>query len=285
MEGEDKKIPPEQKDDDRHREQLSPEKMGKYTESLPEGFGDPDNEGVRTNGKEIAIELQDGRYFIADPKQHQFFVGFASQGGNGLEVTWNGNTTGRMPSWEDTQEMTEKIGYSYIGYNHFRSDTQIFFVRPWVLDTKKDPAVRSFVYCNVSEKEILKRYNVVVQLGTLQAHLFDPIEHPGVVKIDLLRTKDGVESRKEEGYGLKDPSVNVAGRNPGLSREQGSFMSQVKTILRALHEMGYKEIIAEPSDSRRAKVYIAAGMHPMSENPNILRGSIEEILDKKRAIS
>ncbi len=257
--------------------------MGGYTESLSEGFDDPDADGVRTNGKEIAIALEGGRYFIADPKQSQFFVGYALQiqGENGLRISWEGNTADRLFTWEEIQKMTEDGGYSYIGYGHVKNDTRVFFARPWITNTGKNPDTRLFVYSNVGEKEILKRYNAVVQSGTLQAHLFDLLNHPDTVKVDIVRVRDGDNSTQETGYGLKDPSIHLQARNPGISREQTSFVSQMKNILRSLREMGYEEILAEPSDPRRARIYMAAGLHPVPGHDNLLQGSIEEILNRK----
>ncbi len=176
--------------------------------------------------------------------------------------------------------MAKSSGYTYLGYNATQSITNVFFARPWDLTPAKDPRVESFIYFNTSEKEIFKKYNHTLQIGTLQAHLFEMFEKVNTVKIDLIRTKDSDKGRKESGEGLKDPELNTQGRNPHISQEQGSFITQVKVLLRALEDMGYEDVLAEPSDIRRARIYMAAGLQPMPDKPEMLQGSIKTILSR-----
>ena len=123
----------------------------------------------------------------------------------------------------------------------------------------------------------------LIQVGTLIASLWP------VLKSDLGSAGFNVDDQEKwceisiERAGLfqqkpvddqKDQVNANQKRNPSVA--SSSIYSDVKTLFMQLNEMGYKYIVALPSDARRARVYQRIGMKPFVND--MLFVKIDELL-------
>ncbi|MBU0670773.1 MAG: hypothetical protein ABH835_04595 [Patescibacteria group bacterium] len=186
-------------------------------------------------------------------------------------------------------------GWVFLGTD---SNGNFLFGRPWITNAniQKIEGANTFIFKNISDQydfddegnrtsddvdlEYAPKYELVIECGTLQAHLYenDTETDPLNVEIDIIRVGDD-EKGNTEGFGVNKDNVNRKGSNPKLASDQGQFPTQMRTILEQIKAIGYKTITSHPTDERRKRIYGLVGFQNVDEKTQI--GNIDEILSSR----
>lgn len=283
----------------RLREQFKKEGL-KFAETLPDGY-EQIGYNLFSDGKTNAIRMrkEEQGYFLFDPDKVQVDTFDMNKEEQSYDIL-NPLTEEMVHLKPRSEEMKQAFmdasdrGWTYVG---FEEDGSWLFARPWLTNAEapRVDGVEMFVYKNLvpqyeevpenpdeepPDMESRPQYELVLQCGTLQAHIYESfVTGPDQVVVDIVRVSED-ERGKASGLGIHKKGADAEGRSPGIASDQMAFFRQMRLLLEQVKALGYKEILAAPTDERRNRVYKLAGMQD-ADMDDVLIGKIDDILDAR----